>query len=105
MTVNIDFTKALKSLTIKEIQGIVMRDNFSSGEKRSRSKLEEAAYLLPPDHRSLLVDAVLCKRKRMEDRARVIVVEPEPSIQPVPDNRFFETSTRMHIKFYRCYQF
>ena len=59
MTSDIDFTSALHSLTMREIQDTVVINAFSFSEKQLQSKLEEAVHYLSSDHHSLLADAVL----------------------------------------------
>ena len=90
MTVSLDFNHAVRSLTIKEIRDTLPPDTFTSGEKRSRSKLEEAASMPPLVHRSVLVDAALFKCQRKEHRDHEVVIEPDHSVQPLSDTPFFE---------------
>ena len=54
MTANVDSKDAVRYLTIKEIRDALPPDTFTSGEKRSRSKLEDAASMLPLDRSSSL---------------------------------------------------
>ena len=91
MTANDDFTSALRSSPKREIQDAVSIHTFNSAEKRSHSKMEEAAHLLCSDHRSLLADAARLKRRRRDGLERNSIVEPDRVVHSLSDNAFFET--------------
>ena len=96
MTANVVFEDAVHSLTIKEIRDALPPDTFTSGEKRSRSKLEEAASTLPQDHRSVLVDAARVKRRRLEQPDHEVAVERDETVQPLSDP-FFSKLSLMNV--------
>ena len=99
MNADDDFTSTLRSLTKREIQDAVPIHTFSSAEKRSRSKMEEAAHLLCSDHRFLLADAARLKRRRRDGLERDSIVEPDRVVRSLSDNAFFETvSEECHRK-------
>lgn len=88
---NVDFTTALRSLTMKEIEQAVPPHTFRTVEKRSRSKLEEAAHCLSDCDRTSLTNAAASKRRRIQEDERDFVMHPESTSHAAFDSHFFET--------------
>ena len=87
---DVDFSAALRSLTMTEIEDAVPPRTFRMAEKRSRAKLEDAAHLLPVHDRASLADAAMFKRRRTEEHTRERLGPDSPFHSP-RDSLFFET--------------
>ena len=61
---DVDFSAALCSLTMTEIEDVVPPRTFCMAEKRSQARLEDAAHLLPIHDRASLADAAMFKRHK-----------------------------------------
>ena len=86
-----DSSSLWKRLTKREIIEVLPRGTFSTKEKRSRAKLEEAVMLLPPEQRTLLERTGMDKAMVLNGNVNANAVVDGSRETDVSQDPFFET--------------
>ena len=81
---------SVSQLTVPEIKRALPPFVFSSAEKRSRPKIVEAVYQLPPEQRALVEDAAMRKRRKIET---IPDIDQQHPLSVTDHSDFFETVT------------